>query len=342
LTRPCRHFGSQRPRGGWPALLGVLAWVVASPVAVARPSRAPDQRRVLLLTDSPGDPLMERIRAEVVSLGMEVVVRRAEGPIDARARAEHAAAAIRMLPTHNGVEVWTADETSGRPLLRQAVVDDKPGGPDGKLIALQTAEVLRTSLFPHPPPEPTTVIVQVAPAPSRATESSVAAGVGLLYGAGGAGPAWQAWLSFQHLWTEHLGGALDVSLPIHRGTMSGPEGTADVGAVTAGVQILARFASERRFFANAGVGAAFAAVLATGHPTTDIAPLVGASTTAYTGLAYARAALGWKAFRWLAVGVSGVAGSTVAPVRIGFAGNDAGSWGVPLVGVALFGQADWR
>jgi hypothetical protein len=313
--------------------------VVASPVSAAKPSQARDQRRVLLLTNSPGDPLMERIRAEIVSLGMEIVVRRAEGPIDARARAEHAAAAIRMLPTHNGVEVWTA-ETSGRPLLRQAVVDDKPGGPDGNLIALQTAEVLRTSLFPQPPPEPVPVVVQVAP--SRTNETSVAAGVGLLYGAGGAGPAWQAWLSLQRLWTEHLGGALDVSVPIHRGTLSGPEGTADVGAVTAGVEVLARFVSDRRLFANAGVGAAFAAVLATGHPTADVAPLVGASTTAYTALAYARAALGLKVLRWLAVGVSGVAGSSVAGVRIGFAGNDAGSWGVPLVGVALFGQADWR
>jgi len=342
VRRPRGGGGSPRPGGGWAALFGVLTFVLALPASAAKPSQEPDPRRVLLLTDSPGEPLIERIRAEVVSLGMEVVVRRAEGPIDARARAEHAAAAIRMLPTRNGVEVWTADETSGRPLLRQAVVDDKPGGPDVKLIALQTAEVLRTSLFPHPPPEPVAVIVQVAPAPARANETSVLAGVGLLYGAGGAGPAWQAWLSFQHLWTEHVGGALAVSLPIHRGTMSGPEGTADVGAVTAGVEVLARFVSDRRVFANAGVGAAFAAVLATGHPTADVAPLVGASTTAYTGLAYARATLGRKVFRWLAVGVSGVAGSTVAPVHIGFAGNDAGSWGVPLVGVALFGQADWR
>lgn len=342
MTRPGRGLGSPRPRSGWPALVGALIFVVASPVSAGKPSQEPDHRRVLLLTDSPGDPLIERIRAEVVSLGMEIVVRRAEGPIDARARAEHAVAAIRMLPTHNGVEVWTADETSGRPLLRQAVVDDKPGGPDEKLIALQTAEVLRTSLFPHPPPEPAVVVVQVAPPPSRPNETSAAAGVGLLYGAGGAGPAWQAWLSFQHLWTEHLGAALDVSLPIHRGTMSGPEGTADVGAVTAGVEVFARFVSDQRLFANAGVGAAFAAVLATGHPTADTAPLVGASTAAYTGLAYARAALGRKVLRWLAVGVSGVAGSTVAPVHIGFAGNDAGSWGVPLVGVALFGQADWR
>ena len=54
-------------------------------------------RRVLLLVDSPGDPFMDRIRAEVVSLGLEVVVRAPQGSIEASARAEHAVAAIRIL-----------------------------------------------------------------------------------------------------------------------------------------------------------------------------------------------------------------------------------------------------
>jgi len=334
---------SPLPRGGWRALLGVLTWAFAATAWAAKPAPPADHRRVLLLTDTPGDSLVERIRAEVASLGLEIVVRRADGPIEARARAEHAVAAIRMLPTRNGVEVWTADETSGRPLLRQAVVDDTEGGPDRTLIALQTAEVLRTSLFPRPPPEPAPAIVQIVPAPPRANEAAVTAGIGPLYGGGGAGPSWQAWLSFQHLWTEHLGGALDVSVPLHRGSMSGPEGTSDVGAVTAGVEVLARFASERRrLFADAGLGAAFVALLTTGHPTTGTAPLDGGSSAAYTGLGYVRGAVGRKLARWLAVGVSGVAGSTFAPVRVRFAGNDAGSWGVPLLGLAVFVQADWR
>jgi len=331
------------PGGAWMALLAALMLRLPSPAAAAKLPDEPQHRRVLLLTDSAADPLMERIRAEVLALGLEVVVRRAEGTIDARARAEHAVAAIRMLPARNGVEVWTADETAGRPLLRQAVVDDKPGGPDRTLIALQTAEVLRTSLFPRPPPEPAPVIIQVAPAPSRASEAGVTAGAGLLYGFGGASPAWQAWLSLHRLWTEHLGVALDVSAPLHRGTMSGPEGTADVGAVTAGAAVLARFASDSgRSFASAGVGAAFVSLVATGHPTANTAPLVGGSTATYTGLAYLRAELGRKVSRWAVLGVSGVAGSTVARIPVRFAGNGAGSWGVPVLGLALFGELDWR
>ena len=52
---------------------------------------------------------------------------RPQGPIEASARSEHAVAAIRMLPSRKGVEVWMADETSGRSLLRQVVVDETPG-----------------------------------------------------------------------------------------------------------------------------------------------------------------------------------------------------------------------
>ena len=294
---------------------------------------------------------MSRISAELASLGLSVVVRPAEGAIQTRARAEHAVAAIRMLPARNGVEVWTADEASGRPLLRQAIVDDNPRGPDRTVIALQTAELLRTSLLPHPPPEPAPVIVQVAaapsvapaPAPRPANDVAVRAGVGALYGAGGVAPVWQAWLSFQRLWTEHLGAALELSVPLHRGTLSGPEGTADVGAITAGGQVIARFSSDRRrLFASTGLGAAFVTLLATGHPTANSALLVGPSSTTYTGLGYAHVALGWKASRWVGLGVNGVAGATFAPVHIRFAGNDAGTWGVPLLGAALFAELDWQ
>ena len=95
----------------------------------------------LLLVDSPGDPFMDRIRAEVVSLGLEGVVRAPQGSIEARARAEHAVAAIRILPSRNGVEVWMADAASGRSLLRQVIVDETPRGPNQDVVALQTAEL---------------------------------------------------------------------------------------------------------------------------------------------------------------------------------------------------------
>jgi hypothetical protein len=315
----------------------------------AQPQEPRDRRRVLLLVDAPGDPFMARIRAEIASIGLEVVVRPPQGPIESSARAEHAVAAIRMLPSRNGVEVWMADETSGRSLLRQAIVDETVGGPNQNLIALQTAELLRTSLFPREPtnranPDVAPPVIVHVPSPPSSTESAVSSGVGLLYGAGGASPSWQAWLSFQHLWSRGLGLALTVSAPLRRGTMSAREGTADVGAVVAGAEVLARFESERRrMFLTTGLGAAFVSVFATGHPIPEAnAQLSSTSSVAYTALGYGRIVLGWRVSSWLALGMSGLAGTTAARVQVRFAGNDVGDWGVPVLGAALFGAVDWR
>ncbi len=304
---------------------------------------------MLLLVDSPGDPFMDRIRAEVVSLGLEGVVRASQGSIEAKARAEHAVAAIRILPSRNGVEVWMADAASGRSLLRQVIVDETPRGPNQDVIALQTAELLRTGLFPETPPAvprpvpAPPVIVQSAPARS-AGESALGTGVELLYSAGGASPAWQAWFSFQHLWSRRLGIALDVSAPFRRGTMSGPEGTADVGAIVVGVEMLARFRSERgRLFLTTGLGAGPVALLTKGHPSPEgSAQVESNSSTAYTALGFARITLGCKLSSWLGLGMSGLVGTTVARIDIRFGGNDAGDWGVPLLGAALFAQVDWH
>jgi hypothetical protein len=305
----------------------------------------------VLLVDTPGDPLLARIRAEIASLGLEIVVRPRQGPIETAARAEGAIAAIRTLPSRNGVEVWMADETSGRSMLRQAIVDETKGGPNQHLIALQTAELLRTSLFPHPPPgpkvpsdaaPPAPVILQAAPAPGR--ETAFTGGFGLLYSAGGASPALQAYVSLEHLWTRRLGMALAVSAPVHRGTMTGREGSADVGAIIAGAEAIARFASERRpVFLTTGLGAAFASVLATGHPLpAATTQLMSSSSTAYTAVAYARATVGWKVSSWLKFGMSALAGTTVTPVHVRFAGSDAGDWGVPILGAALSGEVAWN
>jgi hypothetical protein len=333
-----------------------IAVVAASALPAAavhgQPRAARDHRRVVLVADTPGDALMGRIRAELAALGLEVVVRTRQGPIETAARSEGAVAAIRTLPSRNGVEVWMADETSGRSLLRQAIVDETKGGPNQQLIALQTAELLRTSLFPRPSPPKASatsappalapvMIIQVAPAAGR--ETALSSGFGLLYSAGGAGPALQAYVSLEHLWSRRLGMALAVSAPVHRGTMSGREGTADVGAITAGAEAIARFTSEGRPVSlTTGLGAAFVSVLATGHPIPEgTAQLLSTSSTAYTALGYVRATLGWKLSSWLTFGMSALAGTTVSRVHIQFAGNDAGDWGVPILGAALSAQVGW-
>jgi len=325
--------------------IAVAAAIAAPGAGLAAPEEPDERRRVLVVVDDPADPFMGRIRAEVALLGVEVVIRKPQGPIEASARNERAVAAIRMLPSRRGVEVWMADETSGRSLIRQVVVDDTARGPNQNLIALQTAELLRTSLFARPAPPVDAPAVIVAPAPPRASgESQLVSSVGLLYGGGDASSAWQGGLAFQHLWNDRLGVALSLSAPLQRGTMTGPEGTADVGAVTVGPEAVARFESANgRLFMTTGLGAALAIVLATGHPREQASgQLESSSSTAYTGLAYARVTLGWKLSRWLDAGLNVVAGTTIAGVKVRFAGNAAGEWGMPVLGAAVFAGTRWH
>lgn len=331
-------------------MLGHLLTLMTAAVFVARadlqepPATEQHRPRVLLLLDAPTAPLMGRIEAEIAALGWEPMLRPALGRIEDSARAEGAVAAIRALPSGKGVEVWMADETSGRSLLRQVIVDESPGGPSSHLIALQTAELLRTSLVP--PPSPTTLPPPPGPpgSPASVGESALASGLGMLHGGGGTSPSLQAWLAYQHLWRPNLGLALQVSAPLRRGTLTAREGSAEIGALTATAELLFRFTGVgQRLFLIAGAGGGLAYVTSRGHPREESsAQLVGRSSSTYSGLAYGRAIVGWSLASWLRVGLAGLAGTTVRPVHVRFAANDAGEWGLLLVGASVFAEVRWR
>ena len=78
-----------------------------------------------------------------------------------------------MIASRKGVEVWIADQPTGRSLMRQLIVDERPSPNEG-LVALQTAELLRTTLLsrsdvppkaPPPPSVPSEKPPGVAPPP---------------------------------------------------------------------------------------------------------------------------------------------------------------------------------
>jgi hypothetical protein len=329
--------------------------MLSSSGLLADPPSPAARRRVLLLAEKMGDPFIGRIKGEVASLGIDVIVHPPVGSLEADARAEHASAAIRMLPSRKGVEVWMADETSGRSLLRQVIVDETPSGPDQNLIALQTAELLRTSFFPRnqepkAPPAPSPAPPSVPPPPPQPPvvesigESDVQAGVGLLHGVGGVSSSLQGWLSLQHRWGKHFGIALDLSGPFSRGSLSGPEGRADVGAFLVGGEVLVRLPIESGHLAlTAGLGGALTVLIATGHSSDQgQKQLLVSSRTTYTGAVYLHVDGQWRPVEWLGLGLMGLVGTTIAPMKIEFAGNDAGTWGVPFFGGLLLAEVDWR
>jgi hypothetical protein len=337
------------------ATLGTM--LLSLPSALAA-SEEKTTHRVLLLVDKPGDLFIERIKAEIVGMGLSVVTRAPAGPLEEDARAQHAIAAIRLLSTRNGVEVWMADATSGRSLLRQIVIDERPDGPDQNLIALQTAELLRTSLFPrtaethapippaNPPPpaeragQPVASSVAAsAPVESTGVEMAAQAGVGALLSPGGAGPELQVWLSLHRFFGRRFGLAADFSLPVVRAALDGPEGTAKIGTAMAGLAVLARLhADPSAWFFNAGLGAA---VLRVGVDGEAAPTLTSDSTSVLTGAGTLRVEGGYAPTDWLHLGAHVLGGVAFDRVHLRFAGNDAGSWGRAFAAAAIFAEVTW-
>jgi hypothetical protein len=367
----------------------LAAWAVgavgAARATAATPSSSPSSaRRVLLIIERANDPLAERIRAEIAGVGLPVVIlepwrtRGPARPLEETARAQRAAAVVRVLPSRKGVEVWMADETSGRSLLRQLIVDESAGGPNQGLIALQTAELLRTSLLsaapslaspargdtnagvteappslspsPSSPPSPpssssaqvaspsSSPVVVVPSSSSAASEIDAQAALGAMASAGGGGAAFQAWLSLHRSFGRRLGLALDITAPLRAASLSGPEGSARLAAHMAGIALVARWELPASGF-HGTAGAGFAAVRVSVDGRAS-APLVATSDAAYTAAGYLRADAAWEVTRWLRVGVRGVGGASLGAVRVRFAANDAATWGRPFV--AAFGLADLR
>jgi hypothetical protein len=366
VTAPENHRTQPGRCGGlsvwW---MTALVWVAIGSSAAQAAPRPP--RRVLLVVDRPKDTFAERIRSEVAGLGLTVVVHEAwrtrepVGPLEEAARGQHAVAAIHMLPSRKGVEVWMADETSGRSLLRQLIVDESVNGPNESLIALQTAELMRTSLLSQARPPATPALSgatwsapdRSAPATADPTElathaeppsppeprTAVQAGLGVLSSPGTGTPAFQAWLSFERRLIPRLAIALDLSGPLHATTVSGPEGSARVGAYSAGVALVARLASTASpLFASAGLGIAAVRVTADGQA---VSPLVTSSQSALTAAGYLRADGGADITRQFRLGLRGIVGATTSRLSLRFADNDAGTWGRPFVAGLALAELRW-
>jgi hypothetical protein len=330
-------------------LLGLLAGVVPA---------TPPTIRVLLVIDQPDDPFVERIRAELSGLGLAVLTLEpwrtgeAVSSLAAAAQSQQAEAAIRMIPTRKGVEVWLADQNLGRPLLRQLVVDESPEGPNQGLVALQTAELLRTSLLsgssqPRVTPEGwssggatvvSPAVVDAAAEPEG--KVGVEAAVGTFFSPGGTNTALQLWLSVHRSVGERLGVALDFSGPLRASTVSAVEGSARVGTYLLGALVFARVDPPGTGL-HAALGAGVA-VVRVGFDGQAAAPLVARSQSVVAGAGYLRADGGFEVTRWFRLGLRAVAGAATERVVATFAGNDSASWGHSFFAGFLLANLSWR
>jgi hypothetical protein len=340
--------------------LAVACLVTTLGVGVAK---ADASVRVLLVVDQSDDAFAERVRAELVGLGLHVIVaepwRTGEQivALDVATRTAQAAAGIRMLPSRKGVEVWMADQPAGRSLLRQMIVDEH-SEPNQGLVALQTAELLRTALLSSPlvrktepapaapaPAAPTVsppneVVVASPAAGAQAARAGVQAALGAMISPGGGDAALQTWLSLYRFVTDRWALALDVSAPVRTASLTGPEGSARLGVYMVGAALVTAYDKrDSGTYASAGAGAGILRIEAAG---TANAAFDSQVETAVTGILYARGDAGLVAADWLRFGLRGVVGGTVSKVNVRFAGNEAGSWGRPFLAGLAVAELTWR
>ena len=337
------------PRARAPVAAVVLLALLAARGNSA--AAAEEKLRVLIVIDASDDPFAERIRAEVSALGLEVVAvepwRTGEAieSLDAAGRANQAAAAIRMVASRKGVEIWVANQPTGRSLLRQLIVDERAPAPNEGLVALQTAELLRTTLLSRsetapPPPRPVPTIVEPPPAPPPAPPNAgLQVAFGVLWSPRGGDEAYQLWGTIHRFLVRPLGIALDVSAPVNPGTISGLEGSATVGAWLAGATVFSRY--ERPSSGLYATIAAGAAVIRLDIRGSAGPAFVASSHTATVAAGYARADGGFAVNNWLRFGARAVAGVVPSGVTVEFAGNESAVWGQPFLAGLVLADVSW-
>ena len=201
------------------AALSIAAARINSAAAAGAAAR-PDRHR------RSDDPFAERIQAEVSALGFEVVAvepwRTGEAieSLDAAGRANQAAAAIRMVASRKGVEIWVANQPTGRSLMRQLVVDERAraerrsGGAADRRAAAHDAALAFRDATAAAPPRPTISrrATPVAPPPPNLGLQAATGGLESRGGSVGV----QAWGTLHRFVVRPFGIALDFSAPLLR------------------------------------------------------------------------------------------------------------------------------
>ncbi len=317
---------------------------VALAAALVLPWRASAQggsALVAVVTAEPASAMARAVRRELELLGLDVIVLRpsaeatvARSPLEQAARSVGAIAAVRLVPSAGGAEVWVADRVTGKTLVRRLL------SPDGREseIALGAVELLRASLMelhaPSPPVGelPATSQVGALALPTVAPSTSEPPHLGLSVAAAiepvrGLAPLGAAQLAVWARIAGGLGVRAFANLTFAAAEAHVPEGAVRVTAHLLGAEASYDLrASELRWVPVVGVGAAAAWVQAAGAAN---APFQGASSTAWRGGPYARMGLGCAVARGLRLRADALA--LVVPTRtsIGVAGRTIGQWGRP-------------
>lgn len=306
----------------------------------ASPLRA-EPTRIVLVTDQAGASIIPLLRAELRSVGVDVVeVPKGEeevlpGDLSAAARSLHAVAAFRVLVSSRKVEVWVADRVTGKVVLRETFAEGEGSKVEERVVVVQAMELLRASLMeldaPHPPrgevPAPP-ALVTAAGVRGERERFFFGLAPAVVGSPGGAGPAFGATVTFG-VRASWLGVALVAGSDLTPARLVGAVGTAEMTTRWIGAEVLAlRPPGPSPWKPRAGVGIVALTTLLHGiavapRPSMDDS-LVTAAPTIHADVGYAL-----TPNLHLTLGAA-----ALVPLRfstIVFAGEDVGTYGRGLL-----------
>lgn len=326
-------------------------------LALAAPAAAQEPLpRVALVVETTGDPVARRLRAELVALGFEVVEVAAEGEaardaLETVARDQGAVAALRVVPSEQGVEVWIVDRVTGKTVLREVVTADATA-PAEEVVPLRAVELLRASLMeidaPHevhgevpPPPNLRTIVPKPRPPPLPPPRFSLALGPALLVSPGGLSTAGEARVAFRWRPFDRFGVSAVGLVPALAAYIETPQYRSDVSPWVIGAALDVYFARPgARWSPTAGLGIGFAALRMVGQgPQGAIDTTWGTAPFACAGLTYAVS-------RSLRVGADVLAGTLFPETVVEFQSAQGdnirvASWGRPLAAWSVGLEVAW-
>ena len=331
------------------ARLHELTWRVGSVLAFAGaillhagPVRADTH---VIVVGSAESPVPQRLEAELRAIGLVPERVERDTPPDRReleelAREHGAGAAISIVPSARGAEVWIVDRITGKVVLREVVTREEDDE-SGALVALRAVELLRASLLEVSAAHPSRGEVEADEVIERLEEPplpapgpmSLGLGIGLTGAPGAPGPSAHVLLTMSarlHRWVEVR---LAVWSPTWPTVISAAEGESDLWVGLLGlsvrVPLLERGAPVQPHVGLSAVGALLVAhgrAVRTGTAQNDktltVAPAieVGARVPVASRLALA---------------VNAFAAVTSNRIVIRFAEREVTTWGRPLLAASL-------
>lgn len=321
----------------------MAVWVAAGSAS------AQDRPLVALAVDRADDPVAERLRAELGALGFDVETVQAPGLapsrplLEATARDRGAIAAMRIVPSRAGVEVWIFDRVTGKTVLREVVTDPDPARPDFETIALRTVELLRASLMEIDAPHPSRGEVRPPPAvraigprrrpPTRGPRTRLALGPTLALSPGGVGPALDLLAEVRLAGPESIGATIVALVPTLPARVADAEaGSASVLVALLGADLCWRPHGSPRLQPDVGAGAAMVLLHLAGSARSGF---VGTTDDTLSVLPYVRGGARLGLWRGIGLVAETLMGLAIPQPSIRFAGSEVAVWGAPLVAASV-------